>query len=222
MFIKIVTMGLVELKNLIREWKKGVSGPLPRIDLVKLVSAIIVISWYEPLGRYILSHLIDTPQGIVRGLLKRLQDNDYVVMSKRGAILTSLGKKVLIETLNDLKISKISKLDVEKVKLLTQGKCVIGACIKKIANNVRSGIEQRDEAIKHGAKGTATIICRNDDLHMPPTYESLKQISPNTYRLLMSEFSPENDDIIIISWDDKEGKVLEGLVSAIILTLELK
>lgn len=215
-------MGLVELKNLIKEWRKGVSGPLPKIDLVKLVSAIIVISWYEPLGRYILSYLIDTPQGIVRGLLKRLQDNNYVVMSKRGATLTSLGRKILSETLNDLKISKISKLNVEEVKPLTQGKYVIGACIKKVASNVRSGIEQRDEAIKHGAKGATTIICRNDDLHMPPTYESLKQISPSTYRLLMSEFNPENDDVIIISWNDKEGKVLEGVISAIILTLELK
>mgnify|MGYP000004365401 CR=1 FL=1 len=214
-------MGLVELRNLVKEWRKGPSGPLPKIDLVKLISAIIIISWYKPIGRYLLSNLTDVPQGVVRGLLKRLQSSEHVMISKRGAILTPSGEKILNEVLNDLKIGKVSKLKVEEIKPLTEGKCVIGICVKKAANNIKSGVEQRDEVIKHGAKGATTIICKSDDLYVPPTYESLRQLSPNVYRLLMVEFNPENDDVIIISWNEKEGRVLEGIISAVISTLGL-
>ncbi len=210
------------MENLIKEWRKGPSGPLPKINLIKLISAIIMISWYKSIGRYLLSELTDIPQGVVRGLLRRLQSSNYVMMSKRGAILTPLGRKILSEVLNDLKIDKISKLDVEEVKSLVQGRCAIGVCIKKIANNIKSGVEQRDEAVKHGAKGATTIICKNNDLYIPPTYESLKQLSPNIHKLLMVKFNPENNDVIIISWNDKEGVVLEGIISAVILTLGLK
>ncbi|MEM2710150.1 MAG: DUF4443 domain-containing protein [Candidatus Methanomethylicia archaeon] len=215
-------MGLIELENLVKEWRKGPSGPLPKINLMKLISATIIISWYKPIGRYLLSELTDVPQGVMRGLLKRLQSSNYVMMSKRGAILTPLGEKILNEALNDLKINRINKLNAEEMKSLVQGKCVIGVCIRKVANNIKSGVEQRDEAIKHGARGATTIVCKSNDLHIPPTYESLKQLSPNIYRLLMVKFNPEDDDVIIISWNDKEGIVLEGIVSAVILTLGLK
>jgi predicted transcriptional regulator len=214
-------MGLVELRNLVKEWRKGPSGPLPKIDLVKLISAIIIISWYKPIGRYLLSKLTDVPQGVVRGLLNRLQSSKHVVISKRGALLTPLGEKTLNEVLDDLKIDKIIKLNVEEIKPLTEGKCVIGICIKKAANNIRSGVEQRDEAIKHGAKGATTIVCKSGDLYVPPTYESLRQLSPNIYELLMIRFNPKDDDVIIISWNEKEGRVLEGVISAVISTLGL-
>jgi len=214
-------MGLVELRNLVKEWRKGPSGPLPKIDLVKLISAIIIISWYKPIGRYLLSKLTDVPQGVVRGLLNRLQSSKHVVISKRGALLTPLGEKTLNEVLDDLKIDKIIKLNVEEIKPLTEGKCVIGICVKKAANNIRSGVEQRDEAIKHGAKGATTIVCKSGDLYVPPTYESLRQLSPNIYELLMIRFNPKDDDVIIISWNEKEGRVLEGVISAVISTLGL-
>jgi predicted transcriptional regulator len=214
-------MGLVELRNLVKEWRKGPSGPLPKIDLVKLISAIIIISWYKPIGRYLLSKLTDVPQGVVRGLLNRLQSSKHVVISKRGALLTPLGEKTLNEVLDDLKIDKIIKLNVEEIKPLTEGRCVIGICVKKAANNIRSGVEQRDEAIKHGAKGATTIVCKSGDLYVPPTYESLRQLSPNIYELLMVRFNPKDDDVIIISWNEKEGRVLEGVISAVISTLGL-
>jgi predicted transcriptional regulator len=214
-------MGLVELRNLVKEWRRAPSGPLPKIDLVKLISAIIIISWYKPIGRYLLSKLTDVPQGVVRGLLNRLQSSKYVAISKRGALLTPLGEKTLSEVLDDLKIDKIIKLNVEEIKPLTEGKCVIGICVKKAANNIRSGVEQRDEAIKHGAKGATTIVCKSGDLYVPPTYESLRQLSPNIYELLMVRFNPKDDDVIIISWNEKEGRVLEGVISAVISTLGL-
>jgi hypothetical protein len=67
---------------------------------------------------------------------------------------------------------------------------------------ISSGIEQRDIAIKMGAKGATTLKYENEKFFTVNTdYDALKN-EPLIIKLLVNKLNPLNDDIVIIGGDD--------------------
>ena len=63
---------------------------------------------------------------------------------------------------------------------------------------VRSGIEQRDAAIKMGASGATTLLFKENKFVIPGTnYNSLIK-EPHIAKILIENLKPENEDVIII------------------------
>ena len=73
---------------------------------------------------------------------------------------------------------------------------------------LRSGIEQRDAAIKMGASGATTLLFKENKFVIPGTnYNSLIK-EPRIAKILIENLKPENGDVIII------GSALEDIRTA--------
>jgi uncharacterized protein DUF4443 len=70
--------------------------------------------------------------------------------------------------------------------------------LKQFGFAVKSGIEQRDAAIKTGATGATTLLFKDDKFVIPGTnYDSLAK-EPHTAELLIERLKSEDVDVIII------------------------
>jgi hypothetical protein len=92
--------------------------------------------------------------------------------------------------------------------------------LKQFSFAIKSGVEQRDSAIKMGALGATTMLFKDGKFVMPDTnYDSLKK-EPYIYSLLIEKLKPEDKDIVIIGSDDISEKTAElAAKSAALLTI---
>ena len=80
--------------------------------------------------------------------------------------------------------------------------------LKQHSHSIQSGIEQRDAAIKIGAKGATTLLFKDTKFMMPSnntSYDSL-QNEPHIFKLLTRTMNPEEGDAIIIGSDNTHKK----------------
>jgi hypothetical protein len=93
--------------------------------------------------------------------------------------------------------------------------------LKQYGHTIKSGLEQRDAAIKLGAKGATTLLFINAELVMPSStnYNSL-QTEHEISKLLTTRLKPEEGDAIIIGSDDIHKKRAEiAAKNAALLTI---
>ena len=79
---------------------------------------------------------------------------------------------------------------------------------------IKSGIEQRDAAIKIGALGATTMIYRDNKIIMPGAYSinnnnNSLQEEPHVTNLLIDKLKPEENDVIIIGSDNESLRIAE-------------
>jgi hypothetical protein len=94
---------------------------------------------------------------------------------------------------------------------LTLGPFNIAILVKKAGMYVKSGIEQRDLAVMSGAYGATTLIFTEHKLKMPRVAEDIFGKTPVLHTKLVSEFHPEEDDVIIIG--SAETKMLAEIAA---------
>ena len=93
--------------------------------------------------------------------------------------------------------------------------------LRSVKFAIKQGVQQRDAAIKIGAKGATTLIYKDGKFLIPGSkYNALKD-EKKIDKLLKDKLKPVNDDIIIIGSDDS-NIVLSELASkaAALHTLE--
>jgi hypothetical protein len=92
--------------------------------------------------------------------------------------------------------------------------------LKQFSFAIKSGIEQRDSAIKMGALGATTMLFKEGKFVMPDSnYESVKK-EPAIHELLMKKLEPIEGDVIIIGSDDINRQTAElAAKNAALLTL---
>ncbi|MBA3043514.1 DUF4443 domain-containing protein, partial [archaeon] len=97
-----------------------------------------------------------------------------------------------------------------------------GAFIRKKAHKISSGIEQRDAAIKAGAVGATTIICKKKKLVFPVANYSFETKEPVLAESLHSKFMPEDNDVIIIGSANSLKMAEEGALAAALELVKFK
>lgn len=89
------------------------------------------------------------------------------------------------------------------------GRYNYGVVVKQLAYLVRSGIEQRDAAIKMGATGATTLIFSDSKFVMPASsYDTLRK-EKEIRAILMQRLSLDDGDVIIIGSADSNEKTAE-------------
>ena len=92
---------------------------------------------------------------------------------------------------------------------ITLGKHNYAVLVKQMGSTVKSGIEQRDAAIKMGASGATTLLFMDNKFFIPLTgFDALQ----NEFRLskqLIETLHPEDGDVIIIGTDEHSEKKAE-------------
>jgi len=165
-------------------------GPLPRFGEVHIEKALQVLFESGRLSREELSRRIGVGEGSVRTILKILKRRGLVRSTKAGHFLTQKGRRAIgtLEGATEVPTSG-----------LTVGKANVAMVIRNSSHLVRKGIEQRDEAIKVGAKGATVLVYRGGRLRFP---DQFMEVSQEAETELLKKFKLKEGDVVIIGTAD--------------------
>lgn len=148
--------------------------------------------------------------------MRHLQMNNMIKATNAGTTMTQKGKALLLELLSSIP----TEMNLPKCSIAL-GKFNYVVLLKQHSHAIKSGVEQRDAAIKIGAKGATTLLFKQNKFVMPSNtnYDSLQK-EPKISKLLIRMLNPEEGDAIIIGSDDMHKKRSEfAAKSAALLTI---
>jgi len=164
------------------------------------------------LGRYALVSILELPDGITRGLLTTMARSGYLKTKKFvGSTLTRKGRLRLNELLSRLKIREITDIDAGELGLAPVS---VAAHIRGRATSVRSGIEQRDAAIKSGASGAITMIFHGGRFLLPPDRFDVSKKNHTVTVQLNQRFHLAEGDVLVIGSANSRWRAAEGVLRA--------
>jgi DNA-binding transcriptional regulator LsrR (DeoR family) len=184
------------------------AGPRPLFTQLDLARAIEIIGT-EHIGRNKLSERLGLGEGTTRTLIDRLMDARLIEISRSGCELTRSGQSILNEM--NVRFGTRSKVSHSSV---TVGAHNFGILVKGAANRIKSGIEQRDAAVRAGADGAVTFVAKHGELVMPPPAESMMRGQENAAKKIQEIFQPQENDAVIIAGADTERSAEEGARAA--------
>lgn len=208
-------MQLLEVIEKVGE--KSAPGRTPAFTEAHILKALETLGAGEPVGRIKLSEVLGLGEGETRTLVKHLRNEDVIEVSRTGIVLSKLGKKLLSELRTKIR----EEVEVPESSL-TVGPHNIAVLIKKAANSVRYGLEQRDAAIKAGALGATTLILGNNRLAMPGVSEDVFANIKSIHDMLIARLRPEEGDVIIIGSADSKRTAEFAAKTAALQLLESK
>ena len=184
-------------------------------DMAHIFKALQLIETRGHISRVLLCEELNLREGSIKTLVKHLKMKGMIETSNAGTKMSNKGKKFFEE----LQSSIPKECTIPKCSIAL-GKFNYAILLKQLSFAVKSGIEQRDAAIRMGAIGATTLLFRNGMFMMPAThYYSLKK-ELQVQKLLIEKLNPEVDDLIIIGSDDKDIKTAElAAKSAALLTV---
>lgn len=147
----------------------------------------------KKISRSLIMQELGLGEGSVKTLVKHLKSHDLVENSNSGMWLSNKGKTIYAK----LHQSIPKEIEIPKCSVVL-GKFNHAVLLKDMAYNIRSGVEQRDEAIKTGAIGATTLIFRNQRFVLPGTDEDLMKNDQKIHLWLLEKLSPHENDVIII------------------------
>ena len=159
---------------------------------------------YGHVSREMLCDELELGEGATRTLMKHLKMQNLIESTNAGTKMSKKGNALFNEFLSsipyELSLSKCS---------ITLGKHNYAVLVKQMGSTVKSGIEQRDAAIKMGASGATTLLFMDNKFFIPLTgFDALQ----NEFRLskqLIETLHPEDGDVIIIGTDEHSEKKAE-------------
>jgi predicted transcriptional regulator len=198
-----------------RVMRKIAPGPTPSFNEAHVVKTLELIGEHESVGRIRLSKELGLGEGTTRTLLKHLKNEGVIQSSRSGITFSELGKKLFCDLRN-----RLSKgVDVPN-SALTVGRFNIGILVRDSAKAVRSGMEQRDTAIKSGASGATTLVFSSNKLSLPTGEENISESMPELYDKLVTQFKPEENDVIIVGCGENRNDAEIGAKMAAIKLLK--
>ena len=173
-------------------------------DMVHVFKTLQLIEVYGHVSREMLCDELELGEGATRTLMKHLKMQNLIESTNAGTKMSKKGNALFNEFLSsipyELSLSKCS---------ITLGKHNYAGLVKQMGSTVKSGIEQRDAAIKMGASGATTLLFMDNKFFIPLTgFDALQ----NEFRLskqLIETLHPEDGDVIIIGTDDHSEKKAE-------------
>ncbi|MBS7658478.1 MAG: DUF4443 domain-containing protein [Candidatus Bathyarchaeia archaeon] len=168
-------------------------GPSPSFSFLDALNTLEVIWRNKIIGRKKLSNEIGLGEGSTRTIIKMLRKLGLIESNRLGCKLTKKGKCVI----QYLK-SKIGPMAIVSRSFLAIGEANFGVLVRKAGVKVKNGVEQRDEAIKVGAKAATTLIFKKGNLILPPMNKIINKDYPNIAKEIFQLFQPKENDVIII------------------------
>ena len=168
-------------------------------DLGHVFKAMQIMEEKKKASRKTLMRELGLGEGVVKTMVKHMKMNRLVENSNAGMWLTNRGKTMYLK----LKSVIAGESDVPKCSV-APGKFNHAILVRGFAYSVKSGIEQRDIAIRNGAMGATTLVFKDDKLTMPDKNSDTLRKEPEVHDLMLSKLQPRNEDmIIIVSADEK-------------------
>jgi len=158
---------------------------------VHVLKALMLLA-EMPHGRFLLMKKLQLNEASARTLLSKLEQKNYSRPSPYGHALTKKGnvfvKKIRQRIIGPIKVGKT---------LVTLSDSNVAYIVRNASNKIKSGVEQRDTAIKLGANGLTTLVQENKKLSFPL---SNKKVPESVQKL----FSLKENDVVLIGSSDNE------------------
>jgi len=133
-------------------------------------------------------------EGAVKTLILHLKEEGLVGSVRSGTYLTKKGQKFTNEFFKMMP----TECSVPK-STITGGKNNYAILLRNFANEIKSGLEQRDAAILYGATGAVTILFRKNRFVFPGEEVDCLRSDKKTRQLLLEKLLPHDGDVIIIA-----------------------
>jgi len=183
-------------------------GPSPTFSLFHMLCAIELIA-EKSTGRSKLAEELEVGEGAVRTIIGRLKDAGLAETSRAGCTLTNEGLRLWKEYKSIFK----EKVEIGKSELaLADYNFVI--LIKNRGHKVKSGMEQRDAAVRAGAKGATIMVFRKGHLIIPSVSSDVAKDFPDAANKIATFLQPEENDVIIVGSADSLRKAEYGTLAA--------
>jgi hypothetical protein len=196
------------LEMLSRVSSRIAPGRFPSFAEAHVLKALEEINLEKSVGRLKLSKDLHLGEGETRTLVKHLKNEGLIEVSKSGISLSGDGRKLL----SSLRAVLSEQVEISSTPL-TVGGFNVAIRVEGMKNSVKYGLEQRDAAIKAGAKGATTFVFRKNGLTMPGTGEDVSK-SGSSIIAALSKLSLKEGDIIIIGSADEKIKAELGAKTA--------
>lgn len=180
-------------------------GPLYRFSDYHIYKTLSLLGDGRRLGRKVLADRIGVGEGSMRTIVEYLREEGLVDVKQTGIRISKNGQ----EFLSHLPL-QVFKLEIPEITL---GQHSVAVQVKRVASKVKSGMEQRDQAIKAGAEGATTIIVRGDQLIVPIDFD-LDTDRPEVAAAIRRLFDLEDGDVVIIGSSTDLQKAEEGALAA--------
>jgi hypothetical protein len=154
-------------------------------------------------------------EGTVKTLVKHMKMHGLVQTSNGGTKMTSKGEGIC----GGLMSAMPSEMSLPRCSVAL-GRFNYAVLVREFGFAVRSGIEQRDAAIKMGATGATTLLFRDGKLVMPASSQDSLKKEPKVRRMIIEKLRPEEGDVVIIGSADSNEKTAElAAKNAALLTI---
>lgn len=175
-------------------------------DVVHIFKALQLIEDNGHISRALLVKELRLGEGTIKTLIKHLKMQNLIETSKSGTKMTAKGRTICSALVSAVPAeTRLPKCSI------ALGKYNHAVLLRELSFAIRSGIEQRDAAVKMGAIGATTLSFRDNKLVMP--FDANKQDSlekePNVRKLLIEKLKPDEGDVIIIGSADDSAKTAE-------------
>jgi hypothetical protein len=191
-------------------------GPSRTFTELQVVRALQILGERKVLGRTLLSRLLKTGPGAVRTLINILEKHKIIVVERSGCRLTEKGLNIYGQIIE--RIPLLSQVDAGRLSVAKFDAAVL---MKDASNIMRRGIEQRDAAIRVGAKGATTLVYEDGRFVIPMgSKDCAKDFPGDVWGRLENMFHPEEGDVIIVSSADDEDIAIYGSLAGAITLLE--
>ena len=164
---------------------KTAPGRTPDFTAAHLLYAVSLLK-ENRIGRKQLAETLRVGEGTVRTILSRLSDETLIEISRPGVTLSSDGIGFINSIEKRLIWGEFPAID------LTVSEYNLFVLIRRASEKVRFGVEQRDQALIHGAVGATTLIRSNNHWILPGTGEEVSLDLPE------KEINPKTGDVLLI------------------------
>jgi hypothetical protein len=189
-------------------------GPRAVFTEVHVLKAIMAIGSAGSLGRGRLGTLTGLGQGEVRTLIKRLKDNDLIVIEANGCSLSKKGEK---------EHDKLASILIWSSSVEASGLHIGERCWAVVVagggRKVRYGIEQRDAAIRGGADGAFTSVFRAGRFTVPGESTDCEPDGPAQPWITIRGSGIRDGDAAVVTGSAREAGSEDGALAATLTLL---
>ena len=168
------------------------------------------------IGRNALAKEAGLGEGAIRTLIKWLKRDGLITVKADGCLLTPKGKLAY----NGIKDALPKKLELSNSSL-TVGTSQVAVLVRGKSDRVKSGIEQRDYAIRAGALGATTYIFKNSKFRVPGSSADVENDFPSdAWSRLRNGLQPREKDVVIVCGSGARQTSHIGALSAALTVLK--
>lgn len=169
-------------------------------NMVHVLIALQLIETRGHISRNLLCRELNLAEGSIKTLVKHLKTQNIKETSNTGTRLSNNHKKYFAKLLSCIPTE--CKMPICSIAI---GKFNYAVLLRLQRFTIRSGIEQRDAAIKIGALGATTLLYKDNKFVMPGAYNDKDFLQREVYiaNLLIDKLNPEENDVVIIGSDNK-------------------